>query len=88
MEKLITQLWAWVPRTGMPNICPASTLLGAGLMAAVLIRTAFTDVFRMTLAFGVPFLALLVASFFLVKRPASNARQPGDHSAGPRVTPL
>jgi hypothetical protein len=28
-SKLITQLWAWVPRTGMPNSLPASTLLVA-----------------------------------------------------------
>jgi L-asparagine transporter-like permease len=47
---------------------PASTLLGAGLMGAVLVTTAFTEVFRMTLAFGVPFLALLIASFYVIRR--------------------
>jgi L-asparagine transporter-like permease len=38
---------------------PAATLLGAGLMAALLITTAFTEAFRMTLVFGLPYLALL-----------------------------
>jgi amino acid transporter, AAT family len=38
---------------------PLTTLAGAALMAAVLLTTAFTDVFRMTLVFGLPFLALL-----------------------------
>jgi AAT family amino acid transporter len=39
---------------------PATTLLGAALMAALLITTAFTDAFRSTLVFGLPFLALVV----------------------------
>jgi L-asparagine transporter-like permease len=38
---------------------PVTTLLGAALMAALLITTAFTDAFRMTLVFGLPYLALL-----------------------------
>jgi L-asparagine transporter-like permease len=38
---------------------PATTLLGVGLMLAVLITTVFTEPFRMTLIFGVPFLAFL-----------------------------
>jgi L-asparagine transporter-like permease len=38
---------------------PATTLLGAGLMAALLLTTAFTDAFRMTLAFGLPYLGCL-----------------------------
>ncbi len=42
---------------------PVTTLLGAGLMAALLITTAFTDAFRMTLAFGLPYLALLALIF-------------------------
>ena len=47
---------------------PAGTLLGAMLVAAVLVTTAFTDVFRMTLVLGVPFLALLVLSYRLARR--------------------
>ncbi len=42
---------------------PATTLAGAALMAALLITTAFTDAFRMTLVFGLPYLALLTAVF-------------------------
>jgi L-asparagine transporter-like permease len=38
---------------------PYTTLLGALLMAAVLTTTAFTAAFRMTLVFGLPYLALL-----------------------------
>jgi amino acid transporter, AAT family len=50
---------------------PLSTLLGGGLMCAVLVTTAFTEVFRMTLVFGIPFLALLVLSFRFVRKPSS-----------------
>lgn len=38
---------------------PFTTLLGAALMTAVLVTTAFTTAFRWTLVFGLPFLALL-----------------------------
>jgi L-asparagine transporter-like permease len=44
---------------------PATTLLGAALMAAVLLTTAFTEPFRLTLVFGLPFLAALVACYRL-----------------------
>ena len=47
---------------------PVTTLLGATLMAAVLLTTAFTDAFRLTLVFGVPFLALLCAIYGLRQR--------------------
>ncbi len=47
---------------------PVTTALGAGLMAAVLITTVFTDVFRMTLVFGVPFLGLLALGYRLARR--------------------
>jgi len=43
---------------------PATTWLGAGLMAAVLVTTAFTSAFRMTLLFGLPFLACLTAVYW------------------------
>lgn len=39
---------------------PWTTLLGAGLMAAVLLTTLFTPAFRLTLVFGAPFLLGLV----------------------------
>lgn len=38
---------------------PLTTVLGAALMLAVLVTTAFTAEFRLTLVFGVPFLAAL-----------------------------
>jgi AAT family amino acid transporter len=44
---------------------PYGTLLGAALMAAVLLTTAFTREFRMTLVYGVPFLAALALVFRL-----------------------
>src|SRR3977135_4352457 len=51
---------------------PATTLLGAALMAAVLLTTAFTDAFRTTLVFGLPFLAGLTVSYWIWHR--RNAR--------------
>jgi len=51
-------------RFRMPGY-PATTLLGATLMAAVLLTTAFTHAFRLTLVFGLPFLAALVLSYSL-----------------------
>ncbi len=42
---------------------PYSSLLGAGLMAAILVSTAFTTEFRMTLIYGLPALVLLWAAW-------------------------
>jgi len=50
---------------------PVTTLLGATLMAAVLVTSVFTDAFRMTLVFGLPLLALLTAAYWL-----RNTRKP------------
>jgi hypothetical protein len=50
------------------GISKFTTLLGAGLMLALLISTAFTDFFRMTLWFGIPFTLLLVATYFYSRR--------------------
>lgn len=44
---------------------PLTTLLGAGLMAALLLTTAFTDAFRLTLVFGLPYLACLGLIYYL-----------------------
>jgi L-asparagine transporter-like permease len=58
-------------RAGAPRLpfallgFPYTTLLGAGLMAAVLITTVFTPQFRMTLVFGIPFLAALALVYRL-----------------------
>ena len=38
---------------------PYLSLLGAGLLAALLVSTIFTREFRMTLVYGVPFLIAL-----------------------------
>ncbi len=50
---------------------PWGSLLGAGLMAAILATTAFTEAFRMTLVCGVPFLALLCGAYLAGIRPRS-----------------
>jgi L-asparagine transporter-like permease len=50
---------------------PITTLLGAGLMAALLLTTAFTQVFRMTLVFGLPYSACLVIIYWLHYRGVS-----------------
>lgn len=52
---------------------PVTTLLGAGLMAAVLATTAFTTAFRMTLVFGLPFLAFLCAVYWFRHRGRESA---------------
>ena len=52
---------------------PATTLLGAALMAAVLLTTALTDAFRLTLVFGLPFLAGLCAIYWFRLRPEAHA---------------
>lgn len=48
----------------MPGF-PVLTLLGAGAMLAIMLTTYFTDMFKLTLVFGLPFLLLLVASYYL-----------------------
>jgi len=53
---------------------PATTLLGAVLMAALLVTTAFTGAFRLTLAFGLPYLALLAAIYGLHYRQRTTTR--------------
>jgi L-asparagine transporter-like permease len=44
---------------------PVLTLLGAGLMLAALVSTLFTEVFRLTLLTGVPFILLLLVIYAL-----------------------
>jgi L-asparagine transporter-like permease len=53
---------------------PATTILGGALMCAVLVTTAFTGTFRLTLVFGAPFLGLLCVLYrWRSRRPASSA---------------
>jgi L-asparagine transporter-like permease len=56
---------------------PATTLLGVVLMLAVLATTAFTQEFRPTLGFGIPFLAGLCVAFRYVRsHPTSGGGEP------------
>ena len=50
---------------------PYTSLLGAGLMLAILVTSAFTNEFRMTLAYGVPFICVLVIAYFVQLRRTS-----------------
>lgn len=50
---------------------PWLTLLGAGLVLAILVTTYFTPMFRLTLLVGLPFLAVLVAVYLAWYRPLS-----------------
>ncbi|MCW3478413.1 amino acid permease [Neisseriaceae bacterium JH1-16] len=54
---------------------PATTLTGAALLLAILITTAFTDVFRMTLVFGIPFLLVLCVVYGLFFRKTLHAQR-------------
>ena len=56
---------------------PLTTLLGAALMVAVLLTTAFTAAFRMVLLSGVPFLALLSLVYWLRYRRTVSAASSG-----------
>ncbi|WP_431221894.1 amino acid permease [Serratia sp. L9] len=60
---------------------PYFTLAGAILMAALMVTTLFTDFFRMTLLFGIPFTLLLVVIYFYSRQTqvtrASKATVPG-----------
>jgi amino acid transporter, AAT family len=50
---------------------PATTLPGAALMFAVLLTRAFTEEFRMTLAFGLSFVGVLSAVYWIWYRPGA-----------------
>jgi len=58
-------------RAGKPRLSfrmagfPVLTGLGAVAMLAIMVTTYFTDVFRMTLVFGIPFLLLLTLWYWL-----------------------
>ncbi len=52
-ERLAFRMWGY----------PYASLLGAGLMAAILLTTAFTSTFRMTLVYGLPALGLFFVAW-------------------------
>ena len=54
-ERLAFRMWGY----------PYASLLGAGLMAAILLTTAFTAEFRMTLVYGLPVLGGLAVAWRL-----------------------
>jgi len=56
---------------------PFLTLLGAAAMFAILITTAFTSIFKMTLVFGLPFLLLLVVWYRLAFHDKGKAVEAG-----------
>jgi L-asparagine transporter-like permease len=56
-------------RFRMPGF-PATTLLGAALMAALLVTTAFVHEFVLTLVLGLPFLGILAALWWVWYRRA------------------
>ena len=60
------------PQVRMPGY-PYLTALGAVLVAAVLLTTAFSPDFRITLLVGVPFLALISAVYFARREKFSRA---------------
>ncbi len=47
---------------------PVLTLLGAGLMLAIMLTTALTQEFKATLGFGLPFLLLLIVVYWVFYR--------------------
>lgn len=55
---------------------PYTTLLGAGLMACALVTTLFTDAFRPTLIYGIPFMVLLILAYTIGR--ARSTRSPRD----------
>ncbi|OLL31886.1 amino acid permease [Burkholderia sp. SRS-W-2-2016] len=60
----------------MPGF-PLGTLLGAGLMLAIMVTTYFTPEFHMTLLFGVPFLIVLSVMYFARYRHQPTVAQAG-----------
>lgn len=52
---------------------PYTSLLGAGLILAILVTSVFTREFRMTLIYGLPFLAVLTIVYYIWFRRAQNA---------------
>ena len=47
---------------------PIGTILGACLMLAIMITTYFTNEFKSTMIFGVPFILALVVLFYVMRR--------------------
>jgi AAT family amino acid transporter len=65
-ERLAFRMWGY----------PYTSLLGAALMLAALITTLFVREFRPTLIYGIPFLIVLTAAFYLRRATAVVAELP------------
>ena len=65
---------------------PFTTLLGILLLAAILLTTPFTVAFRLTLVYGLPFLALLTI-VFLTRSSPLRQQQPRTHDTVSADTP-
>jgi L-asparagine transporter-like permease len=83
MMIFVTHYYFRRARAGLPATSfrmigfPFLTLLGAALMAAVLVTTAFTEEFRLTLVFGLPFTAALFLIYRYRKARAISSERPG-----------
>lgn len=71
---------------------PYTSALGATAMVAILITSAFTREFRMTLVYGLPFIAVLVLAYYfwfrgtpITSRVLAQEAVPGDAPAARRV---
>jgi len=62
---------------------PYTSLLGAGLMVSALVTTLFSDAFRPTLIYGVPFLILLSVAYVFVRPAPVEKAQAGSEESLP-----
>jgi L-asparagine transporter-like permease len=73
MMIFVTHVFFRRARAGGMRRLSMSSLLGAVLMAALIVTTGFTDVFRTALEFGVPFIAIVVSIYYVWFRCPSDA---------------
>lgn len=65
----------------MPGF-PVGTLLGGGLVLAIIITTWFVDLFHKTLVFGVPCLVFLLVAYWIRSKRGYNTTASRDEGAG------
>jgi amino acid transporter, AAT family len=65
MMIFVTHVFFRRAREGALRSLPLLSVLGAALMAALIVTTGFTDVFRTALEFGLPFLGLVMLAYYL-----------------------
>lgn len=68
---------------------PYTTLTGITLLSTLLVTTLFTNEFRMTLVYGIPFLSLLIVLYALRHRPSTviqiESSEPAQHLSSRRL---